>query len=153
MGQVYDVKVLNQYAYCITEVGFFRINVEDPYNIFVKNKVALPTGLTTFSKLVLDNGYAYIGNGSAGVTIVDISNPDVLSIASTVSSTAIITEVAVKDSALYALALDGDMIKIISVANPYKPYIANTIYATQNYYSRVYGLAIIGNYLFCGGQN
>lgn len=86
MGQVYDVKVLNQYAYCLSEVGFFRINIEDPYNIFVKHKIVLPSGFTIFSKFVLSEGYAYIGNGSSGVTIVNISNPDFLSIASTVSS-------------------------------------------------------------------
>ena len=152
IGQVFDIKVQSNYAYCLTETGFYRLNTSNPSNITVAGYLAIPEGANKMSKIVLYNNRAYIGNGTAGVCIVNISNLSSLNLVSNIQGIGNISELAIKANVLYALNYNSDIIKIINITNPASPVVSNTINSSGSWYSEVSAIEAIGDYLFCMGR-
>jgi hypothetical protein len=152
MGQVYDVKLQNQFAFCFTETGLFRVNIQDPYHPYVQNLCRLPSGTSVHGRLELQDNYAFVANGTSGITVVDIGDPTRMKVVATFALPSMdISELAIKDSALYALSYNSKVVNVISIKDPLNPVKVNSFNANNDNYS-VYALVRVSNYLYCPGR-
>jgi len=138
-----NVAVSGNYAYTIRP--FYIINISNPTNPVLVSTYNLPSGDGPTAMLVKGN-YAYLGDGSGNIFIVDISNPSNPQETGYLGTDAdFVKSIAVKDTVLYASVGDRD-IAVYNIADPSKPfgfpYTVDTSYDAP--------ITIKGRYLFTG---
>lgn len=120
------------------------INISNPANpTFVSGYDWSFSGKGTTQEVFVSGNYAYCADGSAGLKIVNISNPASLSLAGEYESQ---TAYGVFVSGTFAYVADGTSsgLKIINVSNPGNPTLAGS-YTTPG---GAYDVVVSGNYAY-----
>lgn len=145
-GTVFNVTIMNNYAYTATDNGLRIIDISDPKN---------PQQIGSFSTddyvnmVALSNGYAYITLGMDGLYVLDVSDPgNIKQTGSYYMSNNYTEDVVVSDGYLY-IAYGGEGLQVLELSNPGKPTKVgsyNLSYSSQS--SSYIDLAVTKNYVY-----
>lgn len=137
-GPVKAIEMVGSYA--LTLAGTMNvIDISDP-----NMPVVVSTGPGgTF--LAVAGGYAYVGNFSGGISIVDILDPHAVRTVGTMSTTGqFVLSIAVKGDYLYATSYDGLMIDVFNIADKTVP----TYIGSYGSLGGAHALTIQGDFLY-----
>jgi hypothetical protein len=147
------VQEIDYDGFCITKqnnnlfigwggVGIF--DVEDPYNINLTG--VFNTG--NACKFSVDDHYAYIANGTSGLTIIDISNPNHPYPVSEFATESSANNVIVDDQTAF-VSHSGNRLQLVDISDPSIPELLSEI-IPQN--GSVGILEKFGNLIYGGGK-
>lgn len=141
-GGMYDVQIVDQYAFCALTQGLLVVDVSDPTTPVIVGRRLLPTGAAV--GLDIEGNLAYIADGAAGLQIVDISTPE----NPTWHGEYAEPEWAASDvdvEGQYAYLALGELgLGIIDISNPASPTLRD-VYDTLG---SVKAVRVIGDYAF-----
>ena len=143
-AQIYSVTISGNYAYIVNP--FRIIDISDPANPALVSSIdSLPAAYPANNVKVKGN-YAYLGDWGGFITIIDISNPSnpqTLGLMNVPGDG--VSDLAVKDTIIYAKSVDNFGIYVFNITNPDSPSQVTII---NSYLSGV--LRIAGNFLYNG---
>lgn len=130
-----------QYAYvAIDYYGLAVLDISDPQNIALAALLAMPGAPhNRVDHIVVSGTHAYLDAGTAGLQVVDISNPISPTI---VGSGGVVGTMAIAGTRLYAEG--GPGMVIYDVTNPAAPAVIGTLPLTDT----LHGLAVAGGYAY-----
>ncbi|HQM14155.1 MAG: LVIVD repeat protein [Chloroflexi bacterium ADurb.Bin360] len=141
-GWVHGVAVSGGYAYLATTEGLVVIDVADPTSPVYHGGLATPG---YGQRLVVRGGYVYYADGSAGLRIIDVSNPTVpkeVGHCETISA----EDVAVAGNYAYVASnKDGNFLKVVDVSNPAQP---QQVASSDHLGGWINAVEVSGNYVF-----
>ncbi len=128
--------------------GLSALNVSTPAtpslsSFLGANQAAMGTAYTPF----YSNGKVYVAYGTAGLRIVDVSNPSGATLLSTIALGGDSRAVAVSGTTAYVAARDSG-VYVVDAANPASPVKLATIKTP-----RARGIAVNGNYLYVAASD
>ena len=134
----------------LTQVSVRNIQVREEtirlnYEVYLRqiNQVAVYDQLDDANRLTIDGSYAYIADGSHGLRIVDISDPEDLDSVGSFDTEGIAKDVTVSGS--YAYVADwNEGLRIIDVSDPATPEEVGFYDSPGS----VAGIAVSGNYAY-----
>src|SRR5262249_19684831 len=100
----------------------------------------------TTNQAAVSGSHVYVAAGSAGLHVLDISDPKTPVLVGTVDTPGIATRVVIKKP--YAYVADASGLRVIDITNPTSPVIAGSV-QTSNGAS---DLAVSGSYAYVAGS-
>lgn len=117
------VSMLGNVAY-VTYIadGLVAIDVSNPSQPVQIGSYDMPYG--NHKQVVIKEGQAFVSNGSAGIEVINISEPENMTHSGTYAPLGNVQTLQVADSTVYAL--DNDKLQILDVSNPEHPAVLGT---------------------------
>ena len=149
-GNAYDIEVVGKYAYLGQGQDLVVLDITDINKPSEIGRVITPSLVTAID---VSGNYAYVADGSSGLTIVNITNPEAPKIMGTYTGT--------YDTPAYSVAVSGNYayvtnefpgnLEIIDISNPSSPKLVGNYDTSDN--GNANGVAISGNcaYVAAGG--
>jgi hypothetical protein len=111
LGSAHDVAIAHQYIFVATDTGMTILDASsDPASPVVRGSVAVGGTPTTRTQgIAVEWPRAYLASQRAGVSVVDISNPDAPRVVSTKILPQPAWDVAVKGNIVYAVTNGGQL--------------------------------------------
>lgn len=117
-----DIRQAGGFLYVLESGQGLRIyDLDDPEDPAPRGFVAVPTQL---SYLAVQGTYAYVADGTANLTVVDITNPDAPAVVQT--HPGVFEEIEIANGRLYACAGDGGF-RVYDLANPEIPSLIGSL--------------------------
>jgi hypothetical protein len=124
-SKTHDVAVQGSLAYVATEAGLSIVDVTTPASAAVVGSVPASSSLRS-QGVTVQHPYAFLAGQTAGLIVVNVSNPAAPTVVATRAVYGGLWDVAVKGSIVYGVSFYGEMY-VFNVANPAAPVIAKTI--------------------------
>ncbi|MEZ4746823.1 MAG: T9SS type A sorting domain-containing protein [Calditrichia bacterium] len=136
------------HIYCAAQSAMIAVNVSNPVSMTVSGQLTVQPAAdgSAFSTFV-DGDKAYVAYGSAGLRILDVSNPANISELGQFDTPGDAREVVVKDDVAFIADRD-EGVRVVDVSNPAAPTEITSI-ATP----RARGIAISGNYVYVAASD
>jgi hypothetical protein len=141
-GDAYGIGVSGSYAYITTTdrmVAMFSkmyvVDISSPSSPTLIGSVDLPPAYSAAyaHDIVAIGSYVYVANGSSGLQIVDVSNPEAPSIAASFSTGGSVYGLAVSGGYAY-VAADGKGILIVDISTPTSPTLVGELSISLSLY-------------------
>lgn len=116
---IYDVTVLNGYAFLVRTHRLWIVDVSDPYNIIEANLLEAANVSTVD---VTSSGYAYLASGGDGIRIADVSDPGNTLLVQVYDVVGEVMDVAIQDSNAFMVDWHDGLV-VIDIANPSNPHL------------------------------
>ncbi|MCB4790863.1 MAG: fibronectin type III domain-containing protein [Elusimicrobia bacterium] len=125
-GTFYKVACLGNYAYLAMDSAFSIVDISNIAVPVLSGSIS--SGLSSAPKNIAVNGnYAYVAEGTSGLTIINCLNPTAPVIVGTYANTSGNGVTAVKVSGNYAYVGDNNGFEILDVSNPNAPTVIKTL--------------------------
>jgi hypothetical protein len=139
----YDVKVVDDIAYCATKFGLVLMDVRDKENPDIQSRIETNgNGLD----IVIRDSILYFCDGIAGLKVYSIAEPTEPLLISECEDAASAGRIVLRDDYAYVSCGRGGM-SIVDVSNPFQP---EQIGRTN---SECEGIALLEDYAYTGGAN
>jgi hypothetical protein len=142
-GSITSVAVSGSIAYVGQGATFAALDISNPGEITLLDAIPLPDFAEQIR--VIDS-LAYVADGEGGLQIIDVHNPNNLSVRGNHITTEGMHDVAVVDSFVYVA--DTSSMKIIDVADPAMPVLIGSFIVP---YGRCFGIEVIGDLAYVAG--
>jgi len=128
--------VSGSYVYfCAGDAGLFLIDISNPATPILVSSVNIPAG-----DVALSGSYAFVAR-FLGLTVVDVSNPELLTIAADLDMPDYIYALDIAVSGVQAYMVDLDGFQVIDISNPLTPVLQGSVITTN----QTRAIAISGN--------
>ncbi|HVZ76266.1 MAG TPA: immunoglobulin-like domain-containing protein [Candidatus Paceibacterota bacterium] len=145
-GSTYGVYTSGNYAY----VAAGSVRIVDTTQPGASKVVGSYTGTTQAQSIVVSGKYAYVGDASAGLAILDVSNPASPTLVGSLNYSTVGHPLSIALSGRYLIVPDFDSgkVSVVDIANPAAPAVVGT-YTTGGAPATV---ALSGKYAYIGDQ-
>ncbi len=138
-GSCYTVDVKNDIAY-LGNGGYLEIDdVSYPTKPNMLRKVLTPS---VVRNVCVDGNYAYVANGTYGLSIIDITNPKKAKLVKTFENGSFAYDLTVHDNYVY-IAEGKNGLSIVDVSDPSNPFVKGTF---ETY--KALSVTVNGNYAY-----
>lgn len=139
-GVIYSMVAHDNYLYLGAGPRLVILNVSDPSHPVFVGQTEILSDLAY--NLAIDSNYAYIANGTAGLVIVNISNPSSARIVARYPTPGLARDVAVAHGHAYVASSTG--LSIFEATFPWDPSSASFVNISEN----IYGVRVTQDYAY-----
>ena len=132
-GRADDVKISGEHAFVSASVShvphFFTLDVADPEHPTIVGSIELPLGFG--GRIAVSGDFVVVKGNTAGILVLDVSEPSDPQIASILDTPGNAFDVAVTDSHAYVPGILASLL-VIDLQNPFDPRLIHTVTMPAN---------------------